>query len=130
MMLTNGVQMLLQYFDLHRPSVVGVETWGCSFAATPLVAGTLVDLVKKVTQYTGRMRPLPEWSQRGAVVGLEGGQDYVPPLVDRLYANNVPIAGVWLQDWVGLRSSYDGDRLIWNWELNLEWYPKVRFISN
>ena len=35
----------------------------------------------------------------------------------------ISLAGIWLQDWVGLRHSYDGDRLIWNWELNPEWYP-------
>ena len=24
---------------------------------------------------------------------------------------------------MGLRHSYDGDRLIWNWEVNYDWYP-------
>jgi hypothetical protein len=31
--------------------------------------------------------------------------------------------GIWLQDWVGLQHSWDGDRLIWNWELNNDHYP-------
>ncbi len=31
--------------------------------------------------------------------------------------------GIWLQDWVGLQHSWDGDRLIWNWELNMDHYP-------
>lgn len=31
--------------------------------------------------------------------------------------------GIWLQDWVGLQHSWDGDRLIWNWELNKDHYP-------
>jgi len=30
---------------------------------------------------------------------------------------------IWLQDWVGIRHGSDGDRLIWNWELNYEYYP-------
>lgn len=34
-----------------------------------------------------------------------------------------PLAGVWLQDWVGQRHSYDGDRLQWNWVLNEQHYP-------
>lgn len=41
--------------------------------------------------------------------------------------------GVWLQDWVGMRHSWDGDRLIWNWELNKDWYPgkcRVPICSN
>jgi alpha-glucosidase (family GH31 glycosyl hydrolase) len=40
-----------------------------------------------------------------------------------MYSYDIPLAGIWLQDWVGLRHSYDGDRLIWNWEVNPEWYP-------
>lgn len=44
-------------------------------------------------------------------------------IVEKMKQAGVPISGVWLQDWVGLRHSYDGDRLIWNWEVNYEWYP-------
>jgi alpha-glucosidase len=61
--------------------------------------------------------------EQGAVVGLEGGTDYVTPIVTKMQAAGVPMAGIWLQDWVGLRHSYDGDRLIWNWEVNYDWYP-------
>ena len=43
--------------------------------------------------------------------------------IDLLKSGGVPVVGVWLQDWVGLRHSYDGDRLIWNWEVNYDWYP-------
>ncbi|KAJ1417898.1 hypothetical protein B484DRAFT_146012 [Ochromonadaceae sp. CCMP2298] len=64
------------------------------------------------------------WSQLGAVVGLEGGTANVSSTVERLYKAGVPLAGVWLQDWVGLQHSWDGDRLIWNWELNRDWYPE------
>jgi alpha-glucosidase (family GH31 glycosyl hydrolase) len=60
---------------------------------------------------------------QGAVVGLEGGTEDVSERVKQLQDGGVPIAGVWLQDWVGLRHSWDGDRLIWNWEVNYDWYP-------
>jgi alpha-glucosidase (family GH31 glycosyl hydrolase) len=57
------------------------------------------------------------------VVGLEGGTDSVTAIVELMQSYDIPLAGIWLQDWVGLRHSYDGDRLIWNWEVNPEWYP-------
>jgi alpha-glucosidase len=57
------------------------------------------------------------------VVGLEGGTEEVSKYVQLLREGGVPIAGVWLQDWVGLRHDWDGDRLIWNWEVNYDWYP-------
>jgi alpha-glucosidase len=35
----------------------------------------------------------------------------------------VPLAGVWLQDWVGQRTTSFGSRLLWNWTLNPDHYP-------
>jgi len=35
----------------------------------------------------------------------------------------VPIAGVWLQDWVGKKQFPEGERLMWNWQLNRDHYP-------
>lgn len=47
-----------------------------------------------------------------------------------MYSYDIPLAGIWLQDWVGLRHSWDGDRLIWNWEVNPEWYPNWQGMVN
>jgi alpha-glucosidase len=33
-------------------------------------------------------------------------------------ANDIPIAGFWLQDWVGKRQSLGYSRLWWNWEVD------------
>lgn len=44
-------------------------------------------------------------------------------LVEKLLANKVPLAAVWIQDWVGLRNAFDGDRLMWNWQLDSNYYP-------
>jgi alpha-glucosidase len=83
-----------------------------------------LELIKLMTSVTGRPSgPLPRWSQLGAVVGLEGGTENVTKIVNKLLARGVPLAGVWLQDWVGMRHAWDGDRLIWNWEVNYDWYP-------
>jgi len=35
----------------------------------------------------------------------------------------VPIAAVWMQDWVGTKEFPEGVRLMWNWKLNREFYP-------
>ena len=56
-------------------------------------------------------------------VGLEGGTANVTAIVSSLRAAGIPLSGIWVQDWVGLRHSWDGDRLIWNWEVNYDWYP-------
>lgn len=38
---------------------------------------TLKEVVSSITKVTGRMKPLPGWTQKGAIVGLQGGQDKV-----------------------------------------------------
>lgn len=35
----------------------------------------------------------------------------------------VPLVAVWMQDWVGLQSFKEGQRLNWNWQLNEQYYP-------
>ena len=114
------------FFDLTLSSKgsVSLEVWATRTWGRLWASESLSRLLQGVTLFTGRMSPLPEWSQRGAVVGLEGGTHNVTNIVRTMQAAKVPLSGVWLQDWVGMRHSpIDGDRLIWNWELNREYYP-------
>lgn len=40
-----------------------------------------------------------------------------------LKGHGVPISAVWMQDWVGTNQFFEGERLLWNWQLNQEKYP-------
>ena len=83
-----------------------------------------LDYLFSRTAVTGRMQPLPTWTQVGAIVGLEGGTSSVVTIVDSLSLSGVPIAAVWLQDWVGNHRSYDGVRLKWDWTgVDYDLYP-------
>lgn len=113
----------VMYINLTNPELVEIEVWSLELRGNIVYGDTMRDLLSEITLYTGRMLPPPEWSQLGAIVGLEGGTDMVTSIVELMNSYNIPLAGIWLQDWVGLRHSYDGDRLIWNWEVNPEWYP-------
>ena len=44
-------------------------------------------------------------------------------LVEKLLQHEVPLTAIWIQDWVGLRKAFDGDRLKWNWQLDSTYYP-------
>jgi alpha-glucosidase len=39
---------------------------------------------------------------------------------------NVPVAGLWLQDWEGVRTTFAGTQLWWNWKLDEAYYPRWR----
>lgn len=112
----------VMYFDLRNSEAVIVEAWATEVHGRIFAGDSMLDLVEQITEVTGRMRPLPRWSQEGAVIGLEGGTKMVAEIVEKMWKLGTPIKGVWLQDWVGMRHSYDGDRLVWNWELNTDYY--------
>lgn len=115
----------MTFFDTRDDDSVVIEVWGDSMIGRIFYGESMLDLITEVTYVTGRMSLLPQWTQKGAIVGLEGGTNEVHMLTNVLLNNILPvaIAGIWLQDWVGLRTAHDGDRLNWNWQLDHEYYP-------
>jgi alpha-glucosidase len=110
-------------FDLRPKRAIRAQLWGRSLHAQILRGGSPGALIRAYTQYAGRMRPMPSWVDRGAIVGIQGGTEVVRRRVAALHAAGVPLAGVWLQDWVGQRVTSFGSRLLWNWTLNSARYP-------
>jgi alpha-glucosidase (family GH31 glycosyl hydrolase) len=109
-------------FDLREEDRVQVEVFSSRMAGQILRGETPAELIEQYTEYSGRMRPLPEWILGGAVVGLQGGTDKVLDVYDELEALGTPVAALWLQDWVGQRETSFGTQLWWNWELDEDHY--------
>jgi len=110
-------------FDLRKDDRVQVEVFSSRMAGQILSGETPAELIGLYTEYSGRMRPLPEWILGGAVVGLQGGTEKVLDVYDELDALGTPISALWLQDWVGQRETSFGTQLWWNWELDEDHYP-------
>lgn len=86
-------------------------------------ADTPLQLVEGHTEDAGRMRALPEWLDRGAIIGMQGGTQAVRAKLATLEQAGTPVAGFWLQDWVGQRLTSFGKQLWWNWTLDEQRYP-------
>lgn len=110
------------FVDLRREGKITIEVWGFNLRGRILHGHGMLDLITEITKVTGRMKPLPAWTQSGAVVGLEGGSEAVEVKVDKLIQKGFPISAIWLQDWSGLRKVFEGDRLLWNWNLDSAYY--------
>lgn len=109
-------------FDLSRPGVT-VRSHAASLRAHVLVGDSPAELLREHTEATGRMDPLPDWTGKGAVVGVQGGSERVRRVVDRLSDSGARLGAVWIQDWCGqVRTSF-GQRLRWNWEVDRSLYP-------
>jgi alpha-glucosidase len=109
-------------FDLREEDRVQVEVFSSRMAGQILSGDTPAELIEHYTEYSGRMRPLPEWILGGAIVGVQGGTDKVLDVYDELEALGTPVAALWLQDWVGQRETSFGTQLWWNWELDEDHY--------
>lgn len=114
----------LGYADFSQDNASSFLFWHASTVTQYLFVGTSPkSLVSELSQVSGRMRKLPDWISKGVVLGLQGGQDKVVHNYNILKENGVPIAAVWMQDWVGTKEFPEGVRLMWNWQLNKEFYP-------
>ncbi len=105
-------------FDMRRPDRLCIELFAPRMVGRIFNGDTPAALIAAYTAFAGRMRPLPDWINDGAIVGLQGGTARVRALLARLDAYQVPIAALWLQDWVGQRRTSFGQQLWWNWELD------------
>src|SRR5215213_1737489 len=110
-------------FDLREDDRVHIGVFSSRMRGQILGGDTPAQLIEEYTEYSGRMRQLPEWIISGAVVGLQGGTDRVSRISDKLESFGTPIAALWLQDWVGQRKTCFGTQLWWNWELDRDHYP-------
>jgi alpha-glucosidase len=110
-------------FDFRGKDRARVEVFSSRMRGQILSGDTPAELIEQYTEYSGRMRSLPEWILGGAVVSLQGGTQRVLEIYDKLQALDIPVAALWLQDWVGQRKTSFGTQLWWNWELDEEHYP-------
>jgi alpha-glucosidase len=108
--------------DTRNPRRVGLDVWSRTLDLELTAAATPQRLV---TEQSGPVSypQLAGWTQRGLIVGVQGGTERVRSVVQRLQRAGVKLAGVWIQDWTGQRTTGFGDRLWWTWQLDPQRYP-------
>ncbi|QGF22955.1 TIM-barrel domain-containing protein [Raineyella fluvialis] len=98
-----------------RNDRVDVAVWTDRVTARWRTAAAPHDLVRTPHD------PLPQWTTSGAIIAMQGGTAEVRRKLAAL--EGAAISGVWIQDWVGERTTSFGDRLWWTWELDRRRYP-------
>ncbi len=117
-------------FDMRPAHLISISVWGATMIGRILFGETPLELIEAYSEYSGRMRPLPDWAHKGAVLGLMGGTQVVRRKLADAKNAGVPVAGLWLQDWVGTRRTSAGTQLWWNWMLDAQYYPGWRQLVN
>ncbi|WP_273028180.1 alpha-glucosidase [Massilia timonae] len=111
-------------FDFQHPERVEIKLFTSALTGRILYGRTPLELIREYTAYTGRMPPLPDWVGRGAIVSVQGGTDEANKKLDTFERAGIPLAGLWIQDWSGVRITNAGKQLWWNWELDESYYPR------
>ncbi len=88
-----------------------------------LQGSSLPELTERLTEFTGRMPPLPAWAGDGMVVALARPLDTTKTLLEKMLAGGVRIAGVWNQTWSGKVTTFVGEQVLWNWVQDANAHP-------
>jgi len=111
------------FLDFTGESAHMLEIESSEFSGSLFSGSSPKKLTEQFTRHCGRMRPLPSWVHEGAIIGLQGGSEVLTERVKQLQDADTAVAGYWLQDWVGQRTTSVGKQLWWNWELDEQHYP-------
>lgn len=100
--------------DFSDPAAHRVEYWGPKARYELFAAGGPLELVEQLSMRFGRQPALPDWAIGGAIVGLKSGASSFDRLEQFLNAG-AAVAGLWCEDWAGIRETSFGRRLFWDW---------------
>ena len=98
-------------FDMRSATHFQIKVWSGTMTGRILYGETPLDLIEAYTEYAGRMRVLPDWVHNGVIVASQGGMQAATKKLAELRQASVPLAGFWIQDWVGIRVTSAGQQL-------------------
>ncbi len=108
--------------DFTDPAAHRVEVWAGAAKFELFAADDPIELVGALSVRFGRQPPLPDWAIGGAIVGLKDGLRSFDRL-EAFIAAGTAVAGVWCEDWAGVRETSFGRRLFWDWRRSDQRYP-------
>jgi len=129
MLSTQGYGLVLDHneyleFDMRQDDAVRASVFAPRVKGQLLYGANPQEIVETYTEYSGRMSPLPDWSQQGAIVRSYGGAEVAQARVDELNEVDGALAALWIEDWVGTRETPFGTRMWWNWTVDRTIYPE------
>ena len=112
-------------FDFRHPGFHELQFWEVPASIRIEAADSFLELLRKETAFLGRQPELPDWIYNGLIIGVQGGSDRSFGLLEETLRHNIPVSGIWCQDWCGKRVTSFGKRLQWDWHFHPEMYPDL-----
>lgn len=111
-------------FDFTAAERHTLEVWAVPQRIEFFAEDSFVDLVGQLSHRFGRPPRLPDWIMSGAVIGLkDGGRSF--QRLNTILEAGVEVAGLWCEDWAGVRQTSFGTRLFWDWRWSAARHPDL-----
>ncbi len=101
-----------------------IDVWSSQARFDLFAADGPAGLVGALSAHFGRPLPLPDWAIGGAIVGLKDGARSFERL-EKFIAAGAAVAGLWCEDWAGIRETSFGRRLFWDWRRDNQRFPDL-----
>lgn len=85
-------------------------------------ANTFEELSQTLSGILGKQPLAPEWINNGLIIAVQGDSDLIRKKVNTAREAGIPVAGVWTQDWCGVRFTKFGRQVMWNWKWDPDLY--------
>ncbi|OBW95492.1 alpha-glucosidase [Gallibacterium salpingitidis] len=112
-------------FDFSHDFYHELMIWEVPESIEIYAGDTFLKLIEKLSLRFGRQPKLPEWIYNGIILGLKGGEENSFSRLENALNHQIPVAGLWCEDWAGIRETSFGKRLFWNWEWSKKRYPRL-----
>ena len=87
--------------------------------------GTWEERSAALSHIVGLQPRFPEPFVHGMVVACQGSAARVDEVIATCKRVDLPLTGVWCQDWCGCRKTDFGYQVMWNWQASEEIYPDL-----
>lgn len=111
-------------FDFRRDGFITLYLRECCDIEIGM-GETFEALSMLLTDRLGRQQKLPDWIYDGVILGIQEGCETVDQKLAVAKKYDIPVVGVWCQDWCGCRKTGFGYQVMWNWAWDHELYPNL-----
>lgn len=85
-----------------------------------------LDLSTLLSKVLGKQPTLPSWTEKGAILAIQGGTDVIKEKVISALNHDVKVSAVWSQDWSGHLITSFGYQVHWNWIVDQKTYRDIK----
>jgi alpha-glucosidase len=110
-------------FDFRQDEVTEIRLHATAMTGRVLWGRSPLELIERFTDYAGRMPPLPEWANQGAILALARDLQQSRQILADLRSHGAEIAAVWNQTWSGKVRTFIGEQVLWNWVQSPQQHP-------